>query len=247
MVMLIPLFSLPIASCGSDDNDEPGSNTNNGAYSFFDTQHFSKKWMVASIEAPGDYSYSFEYDANNRPVAATKRYHNNTQKIEYAYDGNTCTLTIDWSTYKGHFDGNKLIKAEWDEYIITNVKYEGNRLVKGSNGYRVTWDSNGNITNYTDGGTNFTYTEILNKANIDFNMILVHILADCWCDDGSEYFAIFGWTGMRTTNLISTRLDQDGDHYEYSYLLDELGRPVEIQIIENDETPIKYIISYVEN
>ncbi len=240
--MLIPLFSLPIASCGSDDNDEPGSNTNNGAYSFFDTQHFSKKWMVASIEAPGK-RYSFEYDTNNRPIEGTVRSNN----ISYAYDGNTCTFTNDWDTYKGYFDGKKLIKAEWDEYIITNVQYEGNRLVKGSNGYRVTWDANGNITNYTDGGINLTYTEIPNKANIDFNMILVSIMADCWCDDGSEYFTIFGWTGMRTTNLISTRFDQDGDKYEFSYLLDELGRPVEIQEIENDKAPIKYVISYVEN
>lgn len=246
MVMLIPLFSLPITSCGSDDNDEPGTNTTNGAYTFFDTQHFSKKWMVASIEAPGA-RYSFEYDANNRPVAATVRSYN----ISYAYDGNTCTFTRyygpDKEYFKGYFDGKKLIKAEWDEYIITNVQYEGNRLVKGSNGYRVTWDSNGNITNYTDGGMNLTYTEIPNKANIDFNMILVSILADCWCDDGSEYFTIFGWTGMRTTNLISTRLDRDGDNYEFSYSLDELGRPVEIQKIENDKTPIKYVISYVEN
>lgn len=246
IVTLIPLFGLTFTSC-SDDKDEPDENADKdkGTYSFFDAQHFSKQWMVSEIKADGKVRYSFEYDANNRPAEIAVRSWN----ISYSYDGNICTFTSKDGYYffKGYFESNKLIKAEWDEYTVTNVTYDGNHLVKGSNGYRLTWDSNGNITNYIDQGMNFTYSEIPNKANVDFNMIIVSPLVDCWCDDGSEFFTIFGWTGARTTNLISSRHDSDGYHYEFSYTLDELGRPVEIQRVGNDRVPFNYVISYVEN
>jgi len=252
MVLLIPLFSLTLTSCGDDDKDESEASTGNSTYTFSNTQHFSRQWMVSEIEKNGKVSYSFEYDANNCPIAVTRGSGIFSSEILYSYVGNICTYTNTENdgysySYKGYFDGNKLIKAEWDEYTITNVTYDGNHLVKGSNGYKLTWDSKGNITYYSDEGMNFTYTEIPNKTNVDFNMICESLLADCWCDDGSKYFTIFGWTGARTANLISTRLDRDGDHDEFSYILDEIGRPIEIQKIKNGGAPIKYVISYVEN
>lgn len=239
---LIPLISLTFTSCG-DNTDEPDvTPTQKGTYSFYETQNFSKKWMVSSIKR-GKSTYSFEYDAKNRPVSINLWGKN----IQFSYNGNSCTLSKSGETFKGYFEGKKLIKAEWGEYTITNIVYDGDHLVKGSNGYRLTWDSNGNISRYSDEGMNLTYTEIPNKANIDFNMILASLLAECWCDDGSEYFTIFGWTGARTTNLLSSRLDKDGYHYEFSYIVDNLGRPIEIQEKENDKAPVKYVIEYVEN
>jgi len=245
MVMTIPLLSTTLTSC-SDSEDEPSQDSSKEMYTFSQTQTFSKKWMVESITENGNVRYAFEYDANNQPVSASIRSNN----IQYSYEGSTCTFTKDGDKYKGYFNGNKLMKAEWDEYTITNVTYEGDHLVKGSNGYRLTWDSNGNITNYSDQGMSFTYTDILNKTNIDFNMIVASLLADCWCDDGSEFFTIFGWTGARTTNLISTRQDRDGYHYDFSYIVDELGRPIEIDVVEytdrGNRYDDKYIITYIE-
>lgn len=236
-VVFITLVCLIMTSCGKE---EPS--VNNSMYSLFDMQHFSKKWMVAHIQENGRVVYSFEYDSINRPTEA----YIYGQNYLYNYEGNTCTYTSYGDKYKGYFDGNKLIKAEWDKYTITNITYDGNHLIMGSNGGRLTWDSHGNITHYNDGRINFTYTKILNNANVDFNMVLSSLLSKCWDDDGSKYFTIFGWTGARTSNLLS-HLDREvGNNSDFSYTLDGLGRPVEI-IEDNQGDTYKYTINYVEN
>lgn len=246
-VMLIPLLGLTITSCGSED-DEPDNNENKGkeVYSFFNTQNFSKKWMVSEIKINGKIRDTFEYDSKNRPIAI-----GGLREEPYTYNDteNSCTFTESWGdTYTGYFEGSKMIKAEWDDYTITNVKYDGGHLVRGSNRYILTWDSNGNITNYSDCGMSFTYTEIPNKTNIDFNMMLEGNLADCWDDDGSNRFTVFGWTGARTTNLIaSCRYTDSTTHREYTYKLDDIGRPIEIQEVGSNNVPIIYTISYVED
>lgn len=249
--MIIPLLSIVPTSC-SDSEDEPNQDSSSSskeeeeeAYTFSQTQNFSKKLMVESIKRDGYDSYIFEYDAKNQPIIISPNAY-----AHYQYDGSTCTFSTRYDTFKGYFDGNKLIKAEWSYHTITNVTYEGEHLVKGSNGYRLTWNADGNITDYSAWGMKFTYTEIPNKANIDFNMIIIPDLAECWCDDGSKYFTIFGWTGARTANLISTRHDRDGDQYEFSYNIDELGRPIEIDAVtytdKGNRFDHKYTITYIE-
>lgn len=252
MVTVIPLLSIVLASC-THSEDEPNQGSAKDVYTFNKTKEFSKKWMVSTISFNGGITnYTFEYDAENRPSKVITYYRalEYIYECEYLYDGETCTV----DDFKGYFDGNKLLKAERDRYTITHVSYDGDHLVRGSNQYVLTWDSNGNITNYSDGPLKFTYSEILNKANIDFNMFVEGSLRDCWCDDGSEVFTRFGWTGARTKNLISTSNCPTpyGYRNDVSYTVDNLGRPIEIGVFVYEHSgelrrSYKYTITYMES
>lgn len=249
IVICLSLISISFTSCEKDDDDIKSSKE---TYSFSGTQHFSNKWIVIKIIESSKNSrrnWYFQYDENHRPIY----YEYNNKQIKYSYDGKTCTLSIreNYTSeykefYKGYFDDNKLIKAGWGEYLYTDVTYEGSHLIEGINGYKLTWNSKGNIIKYSDCATTFEYTDLPNRANIDFNAFLTH-LGDCWCDDGSQYFTEFGWTGARTTNLISKRIDNDRYYIDFSFELDELGRPVKIQVTHNDSSDYTYYIEYMED
>ena len=143
-----------LSSCSNDDDDEPGNGSiksSNTVYSD-NTGDFPRTLLVATIETPNSKTL-FTYDDSNRitEMKTIKSYSEDT--YTYEWNGSECTVFRNGGMvdYKGYFTNGLLTKAVWDEYTITNVTCDGRHLVKVSNGYKVTWDENGNIYAYNDG------------------------------------------------------------------------------------------------
>ncbi len=162
-------------------------------------------------------------------------------RYTYEWNGSECTVFKNgWRDggYKGYFTNGLLTKAVWDEYTITNVTFDGRHLVKGSNGYKVTWDENGNISAYSDGGYTYGYTSYPNNANYDLNEFISGLLDESWDDDGSKRFAYFGLTGIRTANLmaysrrVSSYVAGLYTVTTASYTFDGKGRVSEVDVYE---------------
>lgn len=224
-----------LSSCRNDDDDEPGDGTiqpSNTVYSD-NPVDFPRTLLVASIG-----NTFFTYDDSNRITEMM----DSEARYTYEWNGSECTVFRDgWmGYYKGYFTDGLLTKAVWDGYTITNVTFDGRHLVKGSNGYKVTWDENGNISAYSEGDITYTYgyTSYHNNANYDFNGFIWGSLRTSWDDDGSQRFAFFSLTGVRTANLMaySSRVYSSGTSGSYteittaSYTFDGKGRVSEVDI-----------------
>lgn len=235
-----------LSSCSNDDDDEPGDGSIQSSNTVYSDNpvDFPRTLLVASIETPSS-KMLFTYDDSNRitEMKTITSYSSGSEYTDcytYEWNGSECTVFRDGrrGDYKGYFTNGLLTKVVWDEYTITNVTFDGRHLVKGSNGYNVTWDENGNISAYSDGGYTYGYTSYPNSANYDFNAFIWESLRTSWDDDGSQRFACFGLTGVRTANLMaySSRVRSSGTSGSYteietaSYTFDGKGRVSEVDI-----------------
>lgn len=91
---------------------------------------------------------------------------------------------------------------------------------------------NGNVVKVTSIlNESYTYTNVINKANINFN----HLLRETYMED-MWGFALCGYLGNKDINLMASMRN-----INYNYLYDEEGYVIEIREGNN-----KYIISYDE-
>lgn len=265
MATVLAVMSAALTGCSDDDDNTPGggSSSESSTYTIDKPSAFPKTLMVASISKgrkkegsswTPSIVYTFTYDADNLPSQFREEWGSGGWKaVDYKWDGDSCRLTETSfgtskpSSYKGFFKDNLLVKAKWDGYTVTSVSFdEQGRLVRGSNRYTLTWDSEGNITRYSDGNQVYTYTNLPNRANVDFNLFLESCcLEDAWDDDGSQYFAYFGWTGVRTANLMEsiTRYGDESSEYgdrNITYTTDALNRVVAIDLENYTSTNVYY-------
>lgn len=144
--------------------------------------------------------YEFEYDENNRVMSWTKsgRYYYDNEECSIKYGEGTIAITDGYGDYG--YENGYITKTCWGNAMT----YENGKLVKGEFS-TINWNGD-NITHIVRSGEKheYTYSELLNNASINFNAFFAYNMNGMIDDEDGEEFVAFGLAaGTRTRNLIS--------------------------------------------
>lgn len=261
--LLLPtsvLLTIASTSCNNDNEPSDLPQDNNKIIYSINPTDFPRNLIITSIdrinidangtERKGS-TTEFEYDSNNR-VVYVKSPLGGSYAHQYTWSENTCTVddigrngNTYGNPYKGTFENSLLATAEWGKNTIQGV-YDNGRLSK------LNWNTDGNIESYENGRYRYTYSNLENCYNVDLNIFLATELRNAWDDDGSSSFTCLGYTGVRTSNLISAVDDTSNiEKDEIEYKMDTTGRIETITRTEYNEDgsvdkKCVYTIKYME-
>ena len=244
-------------SCSDDDDNNKDEDTS------------KDKKLVSKIECTtsdnDDYHIIWEYSYNNDQTIQ-KITHKLTEDGEVYIQTNT----LEHSTDKLIIHVNDSNPEGEEQYVITctlnnqnnitdikadidcasnNAKFvysDDNHLILNTIEYdeEFTWDNNGNLVNIDKYGTiRCTMSEVENKANIDFNQILLNYPNT---DGDFDVTALTGYIGEKSKNLILKGSDWT-DIESHEYIVDKEGYPTEIKgMTSSNKIYCVYKITYTE-
>lgn len=253
LLVMVALAACWTSCSDNDDNDKDGDN---------------RRKLVSKIEfttSNNNYHIIWEYNYNN-----DQSIQKITQKSTEDGEVYIQTNTLEHSTGKLIIHVNNSNPEGDEQYTITcalnnqnnitdiktdtdcasnNARFvysENNHLILNTIEYdeEFTWDNNGNLVNIDGYGTiRCTMSEVENKANIDFNQILLNYPNT---DGDFDVTALTGYIGEKSKNLILKGSDWT-DIESHEYIVDKEGYPTEIKgMTSSNKIYCVYKITYTE-
>lgn len=239
MKKIIPiLFCAVLSACSGFSDGDTGGKTDSGSVKLaekivFETYEDEK--LVSS------HTRYYSYDYNNRIKSMTEVDESLSNQHDYTYEANKVIESLLTYSIIYDFVDERLVKTTYkfkNNEHIDYFEYAGNlskpETMKGvSSDLRYIWDSLGNLK--TVHGTNqgfesshyYTYSNVMNKCNIDFISWLQSSRIDTMCNflDRNIFKCVV------SPNLPSAETDNLGNiKTKFAYEFDEDGYVTEMKI-----------------